>query len=164
MLGLLLDIAKNQKSLDLMIGIINNINNINVVIENLGNLASNIVEVNSSMIEPVTELLMDIVLNSTRFNASHLNLTTISFQYSIENIIEYLNYSGYNLSSDCKELVNYIYFNQSMKDKSLFFFYMQKYFFDSSRNKGDFLTFDNCMEYKKSFLPLKYIILHLLLL
>jgi hypothetical protein len=64
----------------------------------------------------------------------------------IENIFKELNYDNYNITDDCLELFEYTYFNTSLNDKSLFFLYFQKYIFDSSRNKGNFLPFDNCMD------------------
>ena len=144
-LGLILDILRNDISLQLTIKILPEINNIEHIKENFGKLASNIVKVNSSMLEPVTEFFIDLMCNSTKANATVFNLTLSSFQDNLVKLFKTLNYTSYNFTEDCIELLRYTYFDSSKKDKSLFFLYMQKYIFDSSRNKGDFLPFDNCM-------------------
>ena len=111
-------------------------------------LAENIVRVNKSMLEPFTEFIVDFLCNQTTINKNNITfLTVTSFQKFLRDILVDLNFTSYNFTNDCIELLNYTYFNDTNKDKSLFSLYLQKYLFDSSRNKGNFLPFDNCMHY-----------------
>jgi hypothetical protein len=61
-------------------------------------------------------------------------------------MLKNLSYSSYDISKDCVDLFNYTYFNHSETKKTVFIPFFQKYLFDSSRNKANFLTFDNCLD------------------
>ena len=64
------------------------------------------------------------------------------------------NVTSYNISKGCLDLFNYTFFNYKKQEKDLFLFYFQKFIIDSGNSKGNFLTFDNCLdEYNRSIMP-----------
>ena len=145
-LNTILDVLKNKTSLLLLRDILKNINDINYIKENIGKLVSSVVEANSDMVDPITELFMDIMLNSSNSNDELVFISSSSLQKFLKDFFTDLNYTDFNFSEDCLELLYYTYFNSSASDKSLFYLYLKKYIFDSSRNKGNFLPFDNCID------------------
>ena len=141
-----LDIMRNETSLKLGAEILKNIDNFNFLKEVMPTFLSQIVELNSSYVDTLTEFFFDLMFNVTDKKNDLSILTFSALQMFIENIFKELDYDNYNITDDCLELFKYTYFNTSLNDKSLFFLYFQKYIFDSSRNKGNFLPFDNCMD------------------
>ena len=53
--------------------------------------------------------------------------------------------SSLNITPDCINFLNYVFFNFTISTKELFFLFVQKFFLDSSINKGDLLNYDNCL-------------------
>ena len=158
-LDLAIDILKNENTLRLVKEILKNLNDKKFLKETIGKLASSIIDANSTMLQPVTEFLMDLLFNNTNNNDTISILRTSNFQKFLRSIVDDLNYTDFNLTKDCEELLDYTFFNFGINNKSLFFLYFQKYALDSSRNKGDFLSFDNCMDDSYNFsTPPKYII------
>ena len=155
-LGLLLDILRNKKSLELVIKVLKNLDNTEILEETIGKLASSIIDANSTMLEPITKFLFDLIFNNTNNNESITIMHVSDFQKFIANFVNGLN-SNFSFTEDCKELLNYTFFDIKTKNKSIFYFYFHKYLFDSSRNNGDFLSFDNCMYNSYNFsAPPKY--------
>ena len=146
-LAIFLEAFRDRRSVEIMNNVFKHMTNLTHVKLIIKDLAENIVRVNNSMLEPFTAFIVDFICNQTQLteNEDLTFLTVTSFQKFLRGIFEDLNYSSYNFTNDCLELLYYTYFNHSMSDKSLFFVYLQKYLFDSSRNKGNFLPFDNCM-------------------
>ena len=155
-MGQFFDILRNNKSLNLSIDLLKNINNMSYLKENVGKLASNIYEVNSYIIDNVTEFFFALIFNISKKNDNIAFITASSFQNFLKSIITDLNYDKYNISPDCTELFYYTYFDKSLNNKKLFYFYFQKFLFDSSRNKGNFLSFDNCLDNSLKFDSLQY--------
>ena len=75
-----------------------------------------------------------------------------TFSKATENKIKkYIDddlFKKYNISENCKLLFQYIYFNSSTRNFSKY--YLKKFIMDSTKNKNDFLTFENCLN-KKDF-------------
>ena len=55
-----------------------------------------------------------------------------------------------NISDSCLDLFNQTFFNGNSSWNEIFQFYFKKFLFDSPMNRGDFLAFDNCMDYYDS--------------
>ena len=155
-MGQFFDILRNNKSLNLSIDLLKNINNMSYLKENVGKLTSNIYEVNSYLIDNVTEFFFALIFNISKKNDNIAFITASSFQNFLKSIITDLNYDKYNISPDCTELFYYTYFDESLNNKELFSFYFKKFLFDSSRNKGNFLSFDNCLDNSLKFDSLQY--------
>ena len=141
-----LNISGNKDSLLLGTKLLKNLDNITYLKENVVDFLTSILVINSTMVEPLTEFFFDLMFNLTNKNDSLSIKTFSAFQMFLGDILKSLNYSGYKISPDCLILFNYTYFNRDIEDKRLFFLYFQKFIFDSSRNKGNFLPFDNCMD------------------
>ena len=144
-LEMFLNIIKDEKSLNLGTEILKNINNFTFLKENMAEFLSRIVTANNSMVEPLTHFFFELIFNVTNANDEISVMAFSGLQLFIKNIFQELNYSQ-NIGDDCKALFEYTFFNEKLSDKSLFFLYLQKYLFDSSRNKANFLPFDNCMD------------------
>jgi len=62
----------------------------------------------------------------------------------MSKIMQYYNGSKFfqNISQSCRVLINNTYFSQNQK---LNLFYIKKFLIDSTNNKNDFLTYENCL-------------------
>ena len=144
-LEMFLNIIEDTDSLILGTEILKKINDFNFIKEKMVGFLSRIVNANSSMVEPLTYFFFELIFNVTNNNDELSVMAFSALQMFLKNIFEGLNYTQ-NIEGDCRALFEYTYFDDSKSDKSLFFLYLQKYLFDSSRNKGNFLPFDNCMD------------------
>ena len=155
-LEMLLNIMKNNESLILGTELLKHMDNFTFLNESLPKFIKLAVK-NNSIVDPLTEFFFALILDTTN-NRDELTLNFFrALSLFIEAKINNLDYSKFNMSKDCKELIEYTFRNFLTNDNSLPFLYFQKYFFDSSRNKGNFLPFDNCLdESYKIKTPLKY--------
>ena len=155
-LEMLLNIMKNNESLILGTELLKHMDNFTFLNESLPKFIKLAVK-NNILIDPLTEFFFALILDTTN-NRDELTLNFFrALSLFIEAKINNLDYSKFNMSKDCKELIEYTFHNFLTNDNSLPFLYFQKYFFDSSRNKGNFLPFDNCLdESYKIKTPLKY--------
>ena len=143
-INLFFSIAENDDLFDLLVNILINIKNETFLLDSVGPFFSGIVSLNSSNVELITNLLFDLGIMVNK-NTS-LNIITITqVQEFIGNLFKEHHYEKYNISEDCLELINYTYFDYQTENKELFWLYFQKFLFDSSRSKGNLLTFDNCL-------------------
>ena len=78
-----------------------------------------------------------------------LSITFVDFSKVIaidfmSKIMQYYNGSKFfqNISQSCRVLINNTYFSQNQK---LNLFYIKKFLIDSTNNKNDFLTYENCL-------------------
>ena len=147
---------KNNESLILGTELLKHMDNFTFLNESLPKFIDLAVQ-NNSIVDPLTEFFFALILDTTN-NRDELTLNFFrALSLFIEAKINNLDYSKFNMSKDCKELIEYTFNNFLTNDSSLPFLYFQKYFFDSSRNKGNFLPFDNCLdESYKIKTPLKY--------
>ena len=156
-LEMFLNIMRNKDCLLLGGEILKNTKNFTFILEKMPNFLRSIVRANSTVIEPLTEFFFELIYKITNENDDLSSMTFSSLQKFLGDKFKELDYLNYNITNDCIELFKYTYFNRSANDKSLFFLYLQKYIFDSSRNKGNFLPFDNCIDdsHNISF-PMRY--------
>ena len=144
-LEMLLNIMKDKETLILGTELLKNMENITFLKENIGTFIK-LAEKNNSIAYPLSEFFVALLFDTTN-NKEDFSLKIFkALRIFITDRLIDLNYSNYDLSPDCIELFKYTYFNFSNDDNSLFFLYFQKYIFDSSRNKGNFLPFDNCLD------------------
>ena len=141
-----LDIFKNDTFIEKGIDLISHIRDDNYLKEHLAGFISAIVRDNSTYLDTATNILYDLAVTIYK----NQSLTTGSWSIIQKGVIDFFKWDNvtsslYDLSMDCMKLFNYTFFDYVNSEKSLFHEYFQKFLFDSSRNKGDFLTFDNCL-------------------
>ena len=140
---MIIDVMGNKDCLLLVNEIFKNRDNMDAIKEKIPNFIS-MVLANNNTLNPLTELFFTLLFDVSNDKDKIIENIFKTIQTIIKQILEDLNYSNYNISPDCVELFNYTYFLPSIE--SLFFLYFQKYIFDSSRNSGNFLPFDNCLD------------------
>ena len=149
-----IDIMRNKDALFLGAEMLKNRHNMTFIKDKIPNFIS-IVKANNTIVDPLTEFCFSLIFDASNNKDMMIFNIFKALQTSLKKLINILNYTNYNISDDCKELFNYTYFHPSID--SLFFLYFQKYIFDSSRNNGNFLPFDNCIDDSyKIKTPLKY--------
>ena len=142
-----LDVFQNNSLIDIGMDLAAHIRTDDYLKEHIKEFISAIVSYNNSYLEIATNIFYDFAVEIYK----NQNLTTGSWSIMQKGVVDFfkrdnVSSSFYNISNDCMKLFNYSFFDYSNNEKSLFLEYFQKFLFDSSRNKGDFLTFDNCLD------------------
>ena len=138
------EILKNDTLVDQAVDILININDIEYVGDNIGKFLSGLIAINYSYVDYVSNLLLELAFKINK-NKELTSTAETMLQRYISQMFINENYSSFNINSNCLDLINYTYFNYEQMDKKLFDFYFVKYLSDSSRSKGNFLSFDNCL-------------------
>ena len=142
--NLLLSVINKDSLVDLLTNIIINIRNENFLENNVGEFFSELVSMNSSYVDLISNLIFDLGIKINENN--DLSIMTLSqVQESLEKFIKKFDFNKYNISEECRELFFFTFFDYREQDKDFFYLYFQKFLLDSSRNKGNLLTFDNCL-------------------
>ena len=81
----------------------------------------------------------------------YLNLVTGNLMKKAESFFMEEGLLKNDFSEDCKYLINNVYFSNYTYTTA---FFLKKVFIDSTKNKNDFLTYENCIE-KKDFPEIK---------
>ena len=142
---LFFDIIKNETLLDEGAELLKYLDDYEYLENNLPRFLENILYNNHSYVENITNLLLYffIKINSQK-QLKEKSLTSI--QQVIGKLFLNQNVTTYNISKNCLDLFNYTFFNYTKEDKDFFIYYFQKFLFDSSKSKSNFLTFDNCLD------------------
>ena len=143
-INLFFSIAENDDLFDLLVNILINIKDETFLSNSVGPFFSGIVALNSSNIDFITNLIFELGVMINQ-NSPLTKITLTQAQEYIANLLKKNNYEKYNISSNCLELIECTYFDYQAQTKQLFLQYFQKFLFDSSRSKGNLLTFDNCL-------------------
>ena len=143
-INLVFEILNNDTLLEQAVNLLNNINNNTYAYDNIGEFLSGLVAINNSYVDYISNLILDLAFEIKNNDYLVSSSQTMLQQYLSEKFRE-ANYSSFGINQSCIDLFNYTYFNSEEKLKTLFELYLYKYIFDSSRNKGNFLTFDNCL-------------------
>ena len=143
-MNLVFDILKNDSLIDQAVYLMINLKNNKYVSDNIGKFLSGIIEINNSYIDYISNLFLDLLFKIKNNDELTTSAETM-LQLSLQKIFRDSNYSSFDIKPSCIELFNYTFFNSEEKVKKLFELYLYKYIFDSSREKGNFLTFDNCL-------------------
>ena len=138
---------KNNETLQLGTELLIHIDDFQYLTDHVSEFFRSIIKINSSLVDNIADFVIYLAFKMTEENNEELFSNTFSIlQESIGNMLKDLKYNDYGISTDCIDLFNYTYFDYRDKEKSVFIPYFQKYLFDSSRNKANFLTYDNCLE------------------
>ena len=143
-LNLFFSIAENDDLFDQLVNILINIKNETFLSNSVGPFFSGIVSLNSSNVELITNSLFDLGVMVNQ-NSPLSIITLTQAQEYIGKMFKENHYEKYNITRNCIELINYTFFDYQAQDKNLFMLYFQKFLLDSSRSKGNLLTFDNCL-------------------
>ena len=143
-LSLFFSIAENDELFDLFGEILINIDNNTFLTNNIGKFCSGIVELNSSNVDLITNLIFELAIKVNK-DSPLTSITLTQVQKHIANWFKDNDYKKYNISQDCLDLINYTYFDYQDQTKDIFLYYFQKFLLDSTRGKGNLLTFDNCL-------------------
>ena len=142
---LLFEICNNDNILEEASSLLIHIENDTYLKENIPNFVSQIINLNSSYIDKLSNIFLYLAEVITKDE----ELFTGSNNVLLEKLRNFFIKSGFNssldVSHDCKDLFNFTFFNYNSTTKQLFFLFVQKFFLDSSMNKGDLLTYDNCL-------------------
>ena len=157
-LEMLINLMGNRETLLLGVEILKRVNNITYLNEKLP-IFITLAGKNNSIAELFTEFFFSLMFDTLNSKDTFSLKVYQAIRFFMETRLGEMNYTKYNISSDCIELFRYIFFNVSDNINSLFSLYFQKYLFDSSRKIGHFLTYDNCLDDSyKIKTPTKYII------
>ena len=147
------DIIQNVTLIDLAANLSKNLDNDEYLKEYLPIFISGLILKNSSHSEYITKLILPLFIQINKLKELS-DISWTSLQHKIGEIFLNNNVTSYNISKGCLDLFNYTFFNYKKQEKDLFLLYFQKFFLDSGNSKGNFLTFDNCLnEYNRSIRP-----------
>ena len=140
------DICGNDSLIDYGKNLLLNLKDDSYLKKYLPGFLSEIVKVNNTYLDVATNIFYDLAITINRkeelSTGSWRNIQIVILNFFKQDKV---TSSIYNISRDCIELFNYTFFDYDKPEKRLFLAYIQKYLFDTSRKKGDFLTFDNCI-------------------
>ena len=115
------------------------------LIDNIPSLLYKINDFNKSYIDQLSNIFLDLAYKITKDE----KLFTDSSKALIKTATYFYEHSGLNsslnVSSDCEDLFTIIFLNLTVETRNLFSLFVEKFFMDSSINKGDLLTYDNCL-------------------
>jgi len=94
--------------------------------------------------------IVEVIKKNTTVN-DYLNLITGDLMGKVENVFMDEGLLKNNFSKDCNYLIKNIYFSDYTYTTA---FFLKKILIDSTKNKNDFLTYENCIE-KKDFPEIK---------
>jgi hypothetical protein len=94
--------------------------------------------------------IVEVIKKNTTVN-DYLNLITGNLMGKVENVFMDEGSLKNNFSKDCNYLIKNIYFSNYTYTTA---FFLKKILIDSTKNKNDFLTYENCIE-KKDFPEIK---------
>ena len=94
--------------------------------------------------------IVEVIKKNTTVN-DYLNLITGNLMGKVENVFMDEGLLKNNFSKDCNYLIKNIYFSNYTYTTA---FFLKKILIDSTKNKNDFLTYENCIE-KKDFPEIK---------
>ena len=94
--------------------------------------------------------IVEVIKKNTTVN-DYLNLITGDLMGKVENVFMEEGLLKNNFSKDCNYLIKNIYFSNYTYTTA---FFLKKILIDSTKNKNDFLTYENCIE-KKDFPEIK---------
>ena len=94
--------------------------------------------------------IVEVIKKNTTVN-DYLNLITGDLMGKVENVFMDEGLLKNNFSKDCNYLIKNIYFSNYTYTTA---FFLKKILIDSTKNKNDFLTYENCIE-KKDFPEIK---------
>ena len=94
--------------------------------------------------------IVEVIKKNTTVN-DYLNLITGDLMGKVENVFMDEGLLKNNFSEDCNYLIKNIYFSNYTYTTA---FFLKKILIDSTKNKNDFLTYENCIE-KKDFPEIK---------
>ena len=94
--------------------------------------------------------IVEVIKKNTTVN-DYLNLITGDLMGKVENVFMDEGLLKNNFSQDCNYLIKNIYFSNYTYTTA---FFLKKILIDSTKNKNDFLTYENCIE-KKDFPEIK---------
>ena len=134
------------------VSLIINIKNLTYIMENLPSLLKSIRDVNEILFYDLIDCMMIIAGNLNGQDKLN-NIATTEIKNALSNFfIEYQHIENYDISDNCMFLYNNTFFENTTSTKDeLFLLYLKKFVFDSPINKGDFLSFDNCLNDKITY-------------
>ena len=158
MLKYFYDICKDNQTLETVRDLILNIENDTLIKEIMPGFLSRIVELNNTYLDIITNFFLYFTISFS----SNIELSTTIWthlQKKVGEMFKEEKYTSYNISKKCIDLFNYTFFNYNFQDKTYFLNYFEKFLLSSSRIKGGFATFDNCLrEVNESLITDEYII------
>ena len=132
------------------------IEDIDYLKENIPLFLKRITSLNSSYVDLLSNIFLDLATKVTKEE----ELFTDSTNAIIDLVKDFLERSGFNsslnITSDCKDLFDYVFLNFTASTKDLLLLFVEKFFLDSSINKGDLLTYDNCLMLGEDFSKKNY--------
>ena len=122
-----------------------NIKNGTYIEKYLPTYLKNISNNDSTLINRILEGVM-IITKKLNSDTVFLDRAYSALQSTVLDYLYKRNVTEFNISNECRELFKQTFFNESSDWNQILLFYVKKFVFDSPRNKGDFLDFDNCLD------------------
>ena len=153
-------IIDNQEVLDLFFEIIShtelikngveiliNVQKIEYLTQYLPTFLKNISKINNNYITRIWKSIM-YVAGNLHGKKKYLNIVSKQIKAAFLTLLNDQGFDSFNITKNCKFLFYNTFFNDDSSWNNVYLLYLKKFLFDSPRNKGDFLSFDYCMEIK----------------
>ena len=148
-LDIFFQLLNDTNIMDEGVKIIINIENGPYILEKLPTLLKNISNLDETFLPKFIRNIMYVSGKSHGKN-SFINYIVKQTQISVKSLFGHRNISDYNISNNCTYLFHKTFFNNNTNsnlDQTLLT-YLRKVIFDSPINKGDFMSFENCLSEK----------------
>ena len=147
------DLFKNEKLLDIICDTMANFDNNTYIEENIPRILRILYDENRTFYNFLLNVFINILKIGVVENSISANLSDIINERIYKLFFEQ-NVKKYNININCTSSFRKIYFdrinikNQEVRDSRIQMrnFFMKKSYLDSTKNKNDFLTFENCLE------------------
>jgi len=149
-IDIVFDVLQNETLVVEFLNILAKIDEDEYLGEHIPILLSGILAKNSSHVNAITNFALNFIIDINK-NSNLKSLTLSTIQQKIGEIMLGEYYNSFNVSDSCLDLFFNTFLNYNQSNKNLPLHYFQKLLLDSSSSKGNFLTFDNCLDqYNKS--------------
>ena len=147
------DLLKKEHMIEKFADLLRNLNlkNNTYILEELPNLLNYIYKIDNEFVQPIiditTKILEIIVDEDDSFN----NFVSNTFTKKLNDSFFNKEFEKYNVSGKCKDLMNTVFFKKFSNDDVkgavdyMRHFYLRKILFDTTKDKNDFSTYENCL-------------------
>ena len=143
-LDIFFDIISHTEIIDDFIDALINYGNMTYIYYNLPSFLKNISKYDSNYVTRILDSF--IYLSRMFYGEEFLGIFVNSVQETIKRFFIELDVESYGITQDCNDLFNHTIFDYNSAWNKILFLYLKKLLFDSPKNRGDFMSYENCIQ------------------
>ena len=143
-LDLFFDIISHTEIIDDFAEILINYGNITHMYYNVPSFLKRLSKYNSNYVTRILD--SSIYFSKILYGEEFLGMFVNEVQDTIKRFFYELDVESFGISQECRDLFNHTIYDYNSAWNKLLFLYSKKFLFDSPRNRGDFMSYENCLQ------------------